>query len=138
MLTATSLDDLVAAYLGLADAGVALFDESGKILRTNDNLARLLGCQGDQLLQANYFELSHPDDRESERLEFATLKEGTQQSYALEKRLLPGAHDLAHYGTVLHVECMVTRYRHLEKAIFLALIQEIKIYRHFKTRLVET
>ncbi|MBF0167536.1 MAG: PAS domain-containing protein [Alphaproteobacteria bacterium] len=138
MLTATSLDDLVTAYLGLAEVGVALFDECGRILRTNDNLERLLGCRGGQLLQTSYFELSHPDDRESESAAFSALTDGGQQTYALEKRLLLGAHDLAHYQGVLHVECMVTRYRYQEKMVFLALMQEMKIYRHFKTRHNET
>ncbi|MBF0268815.1 MAG: PAS domain-containing protein [Alphaproteobacteria bacterium] len=134
MHTAKSLGDLVAAYLGQAEVAVALFDECGRILRANVNLERLLGCRGGQLLQANYFELSHPDDRESERAAFSTLTDEGQQTYALEKRLLLGEHDLAHYQGVLHVECMVTRYRYQEKMILLALMQEMKIYRHFKTR----
>jgi PAS domain S-box-containing protein len=128
----SSDDEAFAVYGNLPEAYVVLFDADGAIRRANPRYMNLLRLSEDRLLSANYFDPTHPDDREKEQSAFAVLLDSIDNAFILEKRfVLPGP-ELAHYGTIFHVACMVSRFDSQDGASFLAFLDELKVYRHFR------
>ena len=61
---------------------------TGRFLRVNAALCRLLDSSEEEMLQRTFFEVTHPEDREAELVQFGALVEGAIESYQLEKRYL--------------------------------------------------
>ena len=125
-------DSVFDAYSSMPNAGVALLEADGRILRANSHFLTLFNLEADQIVFANYFDRTHPGDSRQEYLNFAKLVEGSEQSYVQEKRLVLERSDAGHYAGILHVESMVMLFGDGIKAFYLALMQELKVYRHFK------
>jgi PAS domain S-box-containing protein len=71
-----------------APIGIGLIDIDGRWLEVNRALSSLLGYPGRELVGRMPWELSHPDDRASERKGFQQIVRGRATSYAAEKRYL--------------------------------------------------
>lgn len=54
------------AAFELAPIGMAVFDTSGRYVRVNDALCRLLGCSREELIGRRDQEFTHPEDRQSD------------------------------------------------------------------------
>jgi PAS domain S-box-containing protein len=61
---------------------------TGRFLRVNGALCRLLGYSQEELLQRTFFEVTHPEDRTTDQARFKALVEGEITGYQLEKRYL--------------------------------------------------
>lgn len=72
--------------------------QSGRYVRVNDALCRILGRTREQLLSATLFDITHPDDREAEREIYQRQVNGEQAGYATTKRVVRPD------GGVVHVE----------------------------------
>ena len=75
-------------YFELGVVGMAIPSPGKQWTEVNPQLCKMLHCSEDELLQKNWFELTHPDDRAAEEANFDRLVEGIQGGYSLEKRFL--------------------------------------------------
>lgn len=132
MHTITSQEDAFAAFANLPDAYLVLFDRDGMVLRANPSYWKLLGFPNLPPASANVFDSTHADDAEKERTAFSMLLDGTDTAFVLEKRLIVPDSKAAHYGSTFHVACMVSRFEGPEDPFYLAVLQELKVYRHFR------
>ena len=72
-----------------AGVGVVEVDTStGRFLRVNGKFAELLGYTEQELLGMAFQDVTHPDDRERDRVEVARMAAGQRPDYAVEKRYL--------------------------------------------------
>jgi len=81
-----------------APIGMALVAPSGRFLRVNNALCKIVGCDTQDLLKLNFEDITHPADRDADLELVEQLLAGTISSYRLEKRFqLPddGAHWVA-------------------------------------------
>jgi PAS domain S-box-containing protein len=73
-----------------APVGIAVFtltaESSAQLVSANPEMTRLLGYGADELARLSAGELTHPDDREDERILFEELAAGRRTSFGLEKR----------------------------------------------------
>lgn len=72
-----------------AAAGIALSNTDGQILQANPALCRMLGYTEAELLDQNFFELTHPDDRAKNLTLHEQLVSGEIDHFVMEKRYLP-------------------------------------------------
>ncbi|HYE44499.1 MAG TPA: PAS domain S-box protein [Caulobacter sp.] len=91
-------DQRLNATYEAATVGIAETDETGRYVRVNDALCRILGRSREELLRVSLFDITHPEDRELEREQYRLQVCGDQASYATAKRVVRPD------GTVLHVE----------------------------------
>ena len=68
--------------------GMALVDTSGRWLRVNQALCRIIGYDADSLLGTRFQDITHPDDLASDLAHVADLLAGRTTSYEMEKRYL--------------------------------------------------
>ncbi|MBX3011676.1 MAG: PAS domain S-box protein [Caldilineaceae bacterium] len=71
-----------------AAVGMAHVNMDGRYLRVNARLCEILGYTSDELLQKNFLELTHPDDRRISLALSEQLLSGAIPSYSTEKRYL--------------------------------------------------
>lgn len=71
-----------------AAIGLCLVDPSGKFLRVNASLCRLLGRTREDLLGKGFDAITHPDDLDSSRILHGELTRGERETATLEKRYL--------------------------------------------------
>lgn len=72
-----------------AATGIALSNTDGQILQANPALCRMLGYTEAELVEQNFFELTHPDDRAENRTLHEQLVSGEIDHFVMEKRYLP-------------------------------------------------
>ncbi len=66
--------------------GFALVGLDGAWLQINDALARIVGYSREQLMTSTFQDITHPDDLDADLALLADLRDGTRDSYRLEKR----------------------------------------------------
>ena len=71
-----------------APIGMALVDLSWNIIEVNSAFAELLGTTREALVGYSFSDISHPEDREQERMLVQALLAGAQSRFSLEKRYL--------------------------------------------------
>ncbi|NLF06290.1 MAG: diguanylate cyclase, partial [Actinomycetales bacterium] len=71
-----------------APIGMALVDLSWHIIEVNSAFAELLGTTREALVGYGFADVSHPEDREQERMLVQSLLAGHQSRFSLEKRYL--------------------------------------------------
>jgi len=71
-----------------APIGMALVTTEGQMLRVNDALCQMLGYSEQELLARSLPELTHIDDLPASRELSRALKEGSHETYQLEKRYI--------------------------------------------------
>jgi len=72
-----------------AGIGMTLVDPSGRIIRTNEALAKMLGYERDEeLVGMEVVEITHPDDRDRTEQHVRRIELGTTDGYRMEKRLV--------------------------------------------------
>jgi diguanylate cyclase (GGDEF)-like protein/PAS domain S-box-containing protein len=77
-----------------APIGMALFDTSGRYVRVNDALCRLLGRSREQLIGRRDQELTHPDDRQSDIDASWRILQGELDTWQTEKRFIHASGDV--------------------------------------------
>src|SRR5271166_471914 len=84
---AESEQRLAATY---ENAGIAIseVDAHGRLLRVNETTCAITGYSREELLQLNVFDVTHPEDRESDLDSFERQAAGAGNRYAVEKRLV--------------------------------------------------
>lgn len=73
-----------------AAIGLCLLDPSGRFLRVNESLCRLLGRAREDLLGHGFAAITHPDDLDRSRDLHRELTRGERETATLEKRYLTG------------------------------------------------
>jgi two-component system cell cycle sensor histidine kinase/response regulator CckA len=68
--------------------GMAVVDESGRLLQSNAALGKILGCDSSELVGLEFTEFTHPDDSAADLELYTELMEGRRTHYELEKRFL--------------------------------------------------
>lgn len=91
-----------------APIGMAQFDPDGRWLRVNAALAELVGRDRRSLLATSLPEITHPDDREADRLLFRQALEEGRESYRVERRLLHAS------GRTVHARLCVSLVRNAD------------------------
>ena len=71
-----------------AAVGISHMDSNGRWLSVNQKLCDILGYSREELLQANFLFITHPDEREAEAERYNQLMNGEIESYATEKRFV--------------------------------------------------
>ena len=71
-----------------AAVGIAHVTPDGRFLRFNKAFAWILGWPAAELITRSLWEVTHPDDRASERAQLEQLRDGRIDSYNLEKRVM--------------------------------------------------
>ncbi len=71
-----------------APIGTYLADDQGRILDVNPAGAELLGGERDALVGSSVSHITHPDDRETSRVQLARLVKGEIDAYRMDKRYL--------------------------------------------------
>jgi PAS domain S-box-containing protein len=84
---AESEQRLAATY---EHAGIAIseVDAQGRLLRVNETTCVITGYAREELLQLSVFDVTHPDDRESDVDSYERQTAGAGNRYAVEKRLI--------------------------------------------------
>src|SRR5580704_1060026 len=84
---AESEQRLAATY---ENAGVAIseIDVQGRLLRVNETACEITGYSREELLNLRIFDVTHPDDRESDVQSFDRQTTAPERRYAVEKRLI--------------------------------------------------
>ncbi len=84
---AESEQRLAATY---ENAGVAIseVDAHGRLLRVNETTCEITGYSREELLRLSVFDVTHPDDRESDAQSFDRQTTEPDRRYAVEKRLI--------------------------------------------------
>jgi PAS domain S-box-containing protein len=67
-------------------AGIAEVDAEGRFLSVNEAFCKITGYDRDEISTRRIPDITHPDDRERERLQFAAQVEGEVDHYHTEKR----------------------------------------------------
>ena len=84
-----TLEQSEAEYRGTfenAAIGMAHIGMEGEWLRVNQKLCQIVGYDAETLKQKTFQELTHPDDLDSDVMDFARMKRGEIQGYSMEKR----------------------------------------------------
>jgi PAS domain S-box-containing protein len=76
----------LAATYEAANIGIAEADESGRLVRVNDALCKMLGYSRERLLDMTFFDYTQADNREEESDLYARQTSGELGSYAIRKR----------------------------------------------------
>lgn len=79
---------LLQIFMDSALVGLGLVSPDGQLLRANPALCQLLGRNEADLIQGNWQELTHPDDRSAELHQLDEIRANRRQSYRLRKRFL--------------------------------------------------
>jgi len=66
--------------------GIAIFDDSGRIVRANSAMERFLGYDAGALVGRTVIEVTHPDDRQSDHESYVRMQARAGASYRIEKR----------------------------------------------------
>jgi PAS domain S-box-containing protein len=84
---AESEQRLAATY---ENAGIAIseVDAHGRLLRVNETTCAITGYSREELLSLSIFDVTHPDDRDSDVDSFERQTAGARGCYAVEKRLI--------------------------------------------------
>ncbi len=123
--------DLFAATIDQAPIGMCLVSPAGRFLRVNAALCRLLQRSEDELLAADFQQLTHPEDLGSDLTLLQETLAGTRDSYELHKRyLLPS-------GAPVHTWLSVRLTRHADgtPAHFISQIVDLTRAHAAETRL---
>src|ERR1019366_5312452 len=77
------------AMFELASVGIAQADpRTGQWLRVNQKMCEITGYSADELLQMRVPEITHPEDRQSDREKFERVVRGESPDYRMEKRYI--------------------------------------------------
>ena len=76
----------LAATYNHALVGIAEIDRGGRILRANDQYTKMTGYTIEELRTRSVFDISHHDDRNTDRQLFEEQWSGAREGYTLEKR----------------------------------------------------
>jgi PAS domain S-box-containing protein len=79
-------EERLAATYQAANVGIAEADESGRLLRVNDTLCRVLGYRREELLGMSFLAYTHPEDRQDDHSLYQQQIRGEIDSYSLRKR----------------------------------------------------
>ncbi len=90
-----SSEERFATALERAPIGIALVSPDGRFMKVNNALCELLGYSEDELVELNFRDLTHPDDRAMSEQSVRRLFAGEIDIFQLEKRYLhaDGPHD---------------------------------------------
>jgi len=72
-----------------AAVAIVLVDERGRYTRCNDAWPRMLDLSRDEVLALSNIDVTHPEDREATRMNFAALVRGDVDQFRMEKRKHP-------------------------------------------------
>jgi PAS domain S-box-containing protein len=81
-------DQHLAATYEHAAIGISEVDASGRLMRVNETVCRIIGYSAEELLNLTVFDVTHPDDRTNDRDCFERQVAGTDGGYTVEKRLV--------------------------------------------------
>ncbi|HEY7243894.1 MAG TPA: PAS domain S-box protein [Xanthobacteraceae bacterium] len=84
---AESEQRLAATYEN-ASVAISEIDAHGRLLRVNETACEITGYPREELLKLTVFDVTHPDDRESDVQTFDWQTTARQRRYAVEKRLI--------------------------------------------------
>jgi PAS domain S-box-containing protein len=79
-------EERLAATYEAATIGIAEADETGRLLRVNDALCKMLGRSREQLLSMTFLDYTDKDAREADMALYARQVRGELDSYALRKQ----------------------------------------------------
>jgi PAS domain S-box-containing protein len=79
-------EERLAATYEAATVGIAEADETGRLLRVNDAICKMLGHTREQLLGMNFVDYTHEDDRRGDAESYHRQVCGEVASYSLRKR----------------------------------------------------
>ena len=79
-------EERLAATYEAATVGIAEADETGRLLRVNDAICRMLGRTREQLLNMTFLDYTHDEDTDEDAKSYARQVKGEISSYSLRKR----------------------------------------------------
>lgn len=79
-------EERLAATYEAASVGIAEADETGRLLRVNDALTRILGRSREQLLEMSFLDFTDPRDRDEDAALYGKQVRGELDSYSIRKR----------------------------------------------------
>ena len=109
----------LAATYEAATIGIAEADETGRLVRVNDAICRMLGRSRDQLLRMTFFEYTHEDDVDEDSGLFSRQVGGDLGNYFLRKRAYKSD------GTTVHLDVSASAVRD-EQGRFLYAVRVIQ------------
>jgi PAS domain S-box-containing protein len=78
----------LAATYAHAAIGMAEIDETGRLLRVNETACQITGYPREELLKLTVFDITHPEDRETDRVRYRAQASQNQDGYVTEKRIV--------------------------------------------------
>ncbi|TPL35596.1 PAS domain S-box protein [Mesorhizobium sp. B2-4-8] len=79
-------EERLAATYEAATVGIAEADESGRLVRVNDAICKMLGRSREELLSMTFPDYTHQEDRAEDTANYARQVRGELDSYAVRKR----------------------------------------------------
>jgi len=79
-------EERLAATYEAATIGIAEVDETGRMLRVNDAICKMLGRPRDELLEMTFLDYTHEDDRAEDGTLYAKQVRGELTNYSVRKR----------------------------------------------------
>jgi PAS domain S-box-containing protein len=78
----------LAATYEHAAVAISEVDAEGRLLRVNETVCAITGYSREELLGLSIFDVTHPDDRQLDRAAYGHQLDGSNERYAVEKRLI--------------------------------------------------
>jgi PAS domain S-box-containing protein len=91
-------EERLAATYEAATVGIVEVDETGRMLRVNDAMSRILGRSREQLLRMSFFDYTYEDDRLDDATLYSRQIRGELGSYSVRKRAFKPD------GTIIHLD----------------------------------
>jgi PAS domain S-box-containing protein len=79
-------EERLAATYEAANVGITEADETGRMVRVNDAICKILGRSREELLSMTFLDYTHEEDREEDTSSYARQVRGEIESYAIRKR----------------------------------------------------
>ncbi|MDP6909450.1 MAG: PAS domain S-box protein, partial [Flavobacteriales bacterium] len=104
-------ENLFRNYFELGQVGMAITSPDQKWLKVNDRICEILGYSKEELKKMTWTELTHPDDLESDLVQFKKVLFGEIDRYEMDKRFIHKN------GKIVHVHLTIACQRNFDGAV---------------------
>jgi PAS domain S-box-containing protein len=124
-------EERLAATYEAASVGIGEVDHTGRFLRVNDAICKIVGRSREELLGMSFVDYTHAEDREEDLRRYQEQVDGLSKNYALRKRAVKPD------GTIVHLNVSSSAVRDVGGAHLygVRIIQDVTAATHLEDQL---